>query len=1572
MAKRVNKRFLILLTVAVVCGVGVLWGLNWYLRRGNTGKNIAEGDDYVKKGDYQKALVSYGRAMPYVQSKELFLKAGDCINELTRTDRGQLGMDVKMWERALEVDPNYVPALQRLMEALIDVCELEPRNADIWVRLREKAKKLAAADTLNNRAKAYEHVASINQWLMADRAVPQREIEEHLSALGALLQRQPDEPIIAATIAATRFRLARDQKAAGELDGAKEQREKAVAAFQEALKTQGDNPAILYRYADVQRELAAADADASGRPDEKLAAASRETLARAAQLVPKGHKEYYIIKIAWAQSLERLNQLDEAEDYLRQLLKDNPAESRVRLVLAQFLRRNPEKRNEAIELLREPLADDTSLKGYKAVTRQYQDFQRLSELTLIQIDACGAAEEKDRPALRSMIEDNLRQIERVAAKDPVVFKLRGYALLLDRDRKTFIEGIQLLEEAVKRSDDLHMAADPELLFRLARAYVTAPDSGVRQPGQARMYLQRLLASRPGFVAARKMLLAVLVSERQYEQARAQLAILEKVETVAKDDPDLIRARTSVMVGLGELDKTRSIIEALPDTTPTERLYKATAAQAAKLSVLAERLMRGLNEEEVKNGSKDYPGTRMLIGALLAEKKREEAINIVRLALAKDPGSARLKIMLRVLEGKVSPDELSDLIPELNPGGASPVTTAIQKAELHRQRGEFEEAFKVLLALESENPDDSQLLAAMFAVALDLQKPDVAARYAARLEKLNADHADGLYYRARMKLARRDFSGALDDATELTRKLESFASSWVVRGQAEQGLGRHTSAIASFSHALERQADNFEALHGLIECHAAIGQLANARTYIKQGIRTGNAAYFSELDRRFEERYGDPKTVTEAREQAARDNPEDPRIGLALVENYLRVSDSLAGKNDKAGALKYLAMAQTVLQNMLAKWPDDLAIVARLSALAEQQGKGPEALRILESFAARDKWKDKAEPWRMIAQHHVRERNAVKAEEALQKALSFSNNDAVIRQQLAMFYFQFNQPDKGAAMLKALADETKDLDLRIRLIELLVSLRRVAEAEAMTRDTLAKSPNDARLLALQGYIRMTPAGSGAAPNYDEAMKFIEQSLKLDPQNAPAHYYRGMIRLSRNELAGAVADLTAARNLTPDNADIRSGLFDALRRRGQLDEAVNELESAVQISPLRRDLRQKLLTVYFSGKRWAQAERVVAEAKQIPELAGDVLWWKIEAQMWLERGDLERAMAQIRVASNLVPPPGDPEVNYTYLDINLRKKDYDEVLAVTNKIIDGGLERFWWMWMCRAEALKGKRRLGEAEAAFDSALAGIDKLQDDGAAERITTVIVENLGVDKTAEMLTIRRAPYWSLCLVRVYATAQKWDKAVAVADEVRGKLQDLTAQQQLRAMSYLGQTYTAATSKGIPGAMEKAEQVYSQFLADAERSQVTLGSQLQALNNLAYLFAEGPQPNLSKALVFSKRAYDLMVKVNYIDPLIADTHGWVLILNNRLDEGVDILQKLTEGERPLPDAHYHLAEAYLKRSQFDEALASVNQARSMLKQARELGGFVDPSLEGHIEAVARKIEDAKKKSANPKTVEKNP
>lgn len=79
-----------------------------------------------------------------------------------------------------------------------------------------------------------------------------------------------------------------------------------------------------------------------------------------------------------------------------------------------------------------------------------------------------------------------------------------------------------------------------------------------------------------------------------------------------------------------------------------------------------------------------------------------------------------------------------------------------------------------------------------------------------------------------------------------------------------------------------------------------------------------------------------------------------------------------------------------------------------------------------------------------------------------------------------------------------------------------------------------------------------------------------------------------------------------------------------------------------------------------------------------------------------------------------------------------------------------------------------------------------------------------------------------------------------------------------------------------------------------------------ALNNLAWIYYEQKNP---KALDLAKRAYDLANS----NPPIMDTYGWILVENNRVQEGIDILERAANLAPTNKDITDHLKLAKAKR-----------------------------------------------------------
>lgn len=97
-----------------------------------------------------------------------------------------------------------------------------------------------------------------------------------------------------------------------------------------------------------------------------------------------------------------------------------------------------------------------------------------------------------------------------------------------------------------------------------------------------------------------------------------------------------------------------------------------------------------------------------------------------------------------------------------------------------------------------------------------------------------------------------------------------------------------------------------------------------------------------------------------------------------------------------------------------------------------------------------------------------------------------------------------------------------------------------------------------------------------------------------------------------------------------------------------------------------------------------------------------------------------------------------------------------------------------------------------------------------------------------------------------------------------------------------------------------------------------------ALNNLASIYM---QQNNPKAIVLAERAYRKAAKY----ATIADTYGYILIKQGRVEDGLKILQEAANAEPNNSDIQFHLAEAYGLSGDKQKAI-------SMLKALRKGGG----------------------------------
>ena len=132
-------------------------------------------------------------------------------------------------------------------------------------------------------------------------------------------------------------------------------------------------------------------------------------------------------------------------------------------------------------------------------------------------------------------------------------------------------------------------------------------------------------------------------------------------------------------------------------------------------------------------------------------------------------------------------------------------------------------------------------------------------------------------------------------------------------------------------------------------------------------------------------------------------------------------------------------------------------------------------------------------------------------------------------------------------------------------------RRLAEAEEKLERSLRK---DSELAEAWNYLAYMWAERGE--RLDQAMRYVEEALKREPDNGAFLDTRGWIFYQQGRYAEALADLKRAREvLAEDDPTVLDHLGDTLEKLGRRDEAIRHWSRAFVLEPDNDSIRKKLV-------------------------------------------------------------------------------------------------------------------------------------------------------------------------------------------------------------------------------------------------------------------------------------------------------------------------------------------------------------------------------------------------------------
>jgi tetratricopeptide (TPR) repeat protein len=342
-----------------------------------------------------------------------------------------------------------------------------------------------------------------------------------------------------------------------------------------------------------------------------------------------------------------------------------------------------------------------------------------------------------------------------------------------------------------------------------------------------------------------------------------------------------------------------------------------------------------------------------------------------------------------------------------------------------------------------------------------------------------------------------------------------------------------------------------------------------------------------------------------------------------------------------------------------------------------------------------------------------------------------------------------------------------------------------------------------------------------------------------------------------------------------------------------------------------------------------------------------WPRAEAAMWSARGQYDRALAALGDAMKLAPT--STPLAQMHFEILLKAKQYDRLLQETANIIKSNEKGVWWVYAMRgvANARKGDKEAALAE--FDHAMNSEEAQANPNIAINVANQIAREIGVAETLARVKdrIEKENRWRMFAAYLYQAEHDSANAVKMVDWVLSEYDKLSPQQQDVALRLAGSVYLTAEPKPL---VDKAQDAYARLLKKYP-------DDLSSLNNMACLLAESVSPpRPEQALTYSLRAYNLMEQRGIMMPLVLDTHGWVLTLCGRLDEGISILRQALEKDQ-FVDGYYHLGEAYLLKQYPEEAKKQLTSAQEMIDKADKTNNPVDSSLKRKVAQATQRAED---------------
>jgi putative PEP-CTERM system TPR-repeat lipoprotein len=720
---------------------------------------------------------------------------------------------------------------------------------------------------------------------------------------------------------------------------------------------------------------------------------------------------------------------------------------------------------------------------------------------------------------------------------------------------------KLVEELVKA----HPKAHEGWLLQAALAQAAEdPEAAAQAYQQAQAVRKDVLGAYTGYVA-------LLMSQKKFEEADKQLALL-KAQYPEHPQTRVLEAQSQLRRNdiKGARESAQAALKAAPNYGFAQQLAGAVEYEAGALAQATAYLTKAQQ-------------------------------------LMPDSGPVRLLLAQTLLRSGDAPKALVTLQPLLEQKNVAATTLGLA-AQAYQQQGDLARAEGLFKRAAALDPNDKR---ARVALALaQLGRGD-----AAGMEALQATAADDKGTLADLalineRMRRNELDAALKAIDALEKKTPNQVQAPLLRARVQMAQKQPDKARQSLEQAAKVEPVNLQAAAALADLDLRDKQYDAAAKRFDAALKAdaGNVAALLALARIRQAAGAPPGEVGKKIEEAVRANPSEPSARLALVEHHL------AQKNNSA--------ALTAAQEAVAALPDNASVLAELARVQAVSGDLNQSISSLGQVAA--KRPNSVQAQLMLADVQLAAKNFDAAIGALERARSLAPRDFNVAQRLAAAQLAAGRGASALSTARALQKE-KDMAVAGLVLEGDVesAQRHGREALAAYRAALAKEPGSTAVaVKVHGALVSQDDKAGAAA-------FATKWQSDHAKDAGFMFHLSEVAIAQREYTLAETRLNEALKLRADDPIMLNNLA-WVQVQLKKPTAIEVAEKANQLRPDTPAFMDTLALALAANK---QFDRAIELEKKVVALDKDPGWRLTLARLYIDAGQRAQARTELDALSQL---------------------------------------------------------------------------------------------------------------------------------------------------------------------------------------------------------------------------------------------------------------------------------------------------------------------------------------------------